>query len=139
MSRVRLPELDPIDLIRARWPEVCGATLAQHTEPLRLVDGVLDVGVCGRDWLEAVRAERSILVRNARKHITKVRYLQLRLLPSRPVWTNDGSPQPRAIPPDPRNADIDDPELREALDALCAAWKRRAEEEPSEPAPSRSS
>ncbi len=105
------------------WPSVCGAAVSRHTEPLALRDALLVIGVRGRHWREAVFHERRNLTNRLRRYWKPLRGIYLESLPVAPPAP--AAPDRGPTEPDPRTAEIHDPALREATDALLAAVKRR--------------
>ncbi len=106
------------------WPSACGPAVARHTEPLRLEDALLVVGVRGRHWRDAVFYERMMLTGRLRRYWPKLRGIRVESLAPLPSPTIPLA-EPLVVEPDPRNEDIRDPELRDALDTLVALSRRR--------------
>lgn len=77
------------------WPEVVGADVAAHADPVSVEDGVLSVRCDSTAWAQQLRAMRStVLARIAERHpsagIESVRFMG----PDTPSWKRG----PRAIP-----------------------------------------
>ena len=106
------------------WAEVCGPTLARHTQPLEIRDRLLVVGAHGADWREALFTARKAIHRKLSGYLPSVRGIRVVSLPPHsepppPV------PAPRAVSPHPDTADIADPGLRAAMDRLLHSWDER--------------
>jgi hypothetical protein len=106
------------------WPSACGPAVARHTEPLRLQDALLVVGVRGRHWRDAVFYERMMLTGRLRRYWPKLRGIRVESLALKAPPTAPPS-APLVVEPDPRNEEIRDPELRGALDTLVELSRRR--------------
>lgn len=106
------------------WPTVCGPAVAKHTEPLRLSGALLVVGVRGRHWRDAVFYERMMLTGRLRPYWPKLRGIRVESLALRPP-SEAPAEAPLEVVADPRTAEIEDPELRTALDTLVALSRRR--------------
>ena len=118
-------DLADLDVLRARWPFLCGEALARVTEPASLHDGTLEINVFGRPWLDAVRAQHRRLLARVRRGSSSVMSIRFVAQPARPAPPTPELTPPPTIPPDVRTADIDDPALRASLDALLHAARVR--------------
>lgn len=125
---------DPISRLTFAWGDICGPSLAQHIWPYMVEGPCLIVGVHHPQWREAAFQLRHPLARGARQYVPSIRYIRLDTFEAPPTSSREikRKASPRPPPPDPRTAEIGDPALRGAFDALLAA-RRRAEDDDDPP------
>lgn len=108
----------PLARLRLSWPELCGTTLAKHSEPRAIEGGVLIIGVHSRDWAQGVEEVQNTLLSAIRSRFPFI--LELSILVRAP---EDTSRRP-ALPSVPNkhhseNASIRHSGLRDACDVLA--------------------
>ena len=113
-----------LERARLAWAEVCGPTLARHTQPLEIRDRLLVVGAHGADWREALFTARKAIHQKLRGYLPNLRGIRVVSLPPHSEPPAPASP-PRRVAPHPGTADIEHPGLRAAMDRLLDSWADR--------------
>jgi predicted nucleic acid-binding Zn ribbon protein len=73
--------------VMGRWPEIVGADIAAHVEPLSFTDGVLTVRADSTAWATQIRLLSSSLLARVEEEIGAGAVTELRVLgPSAPSW-----------------------------------------------------
>ena len=74
--------------VMGRWPEIVGADIAAHVEPVSFTDGVLTVRVDSTAWATQIRLLASSLLARVEEEIGAGAVTELRVVgPSAPSWT----------------------------------------------------
>lgn len=124
--------------IHDRWVELVGERLATHTSPRALRKGVLTVMVDNSAWLNELSFMRADLVRQINSGLGKRLVMGIRMFAGKvdPLPPPEVPPRVEALKEVPlhlveaverETADIEDPELREAIRGARLAELRREE------------
>ncbi|MFN3197762.1 MAG: DciA family protein [Bradymonadia bacterium] len=115
----------PLDTLKLKWVALCGQPLGHFTEPTAMAGEVLTVVARGPHWKQALEEQAGQVLSRVRAVAPEIRWIRIRAGAPKVVRV---TPKP-VVEPDPRNADIEEDDLRDALDALCAAVTRRKRED----------
>jgi predicted nucleic acid-binding Zn ribbon protein len=81
VKKLGMPQMDAVAVVFARWPDAVGTTLAEHSRPLALRDGVLKVVVDDSQYLTQLKWAGSKIVERLNEFTSEpsVERLELRL------------------------------------------------------------
>jgi predicted nucleic acid-binding Zn ribbon protein len=80
-KKLGMPQMDAVSIIFERWPDAVGMTLAEHSRPLALREGVLRVVVDDSQYLTQLKWASSKVVERLNEFTSEpaVERLELRL------------------------------------------------------------
>ena len=114
--------LSPLARIQLAWPELCGGVLGQRTHPMELSGATLVIGADDEQWADGLRSVSPGLISACKRYAPGLKSMEVRCFERQGRVV--AAREPKA-PPHPDNEDIEDPGLRDAMNALLEAVDRK--------------